>query len=397
MNKMKTLLPIWLTFVAFALAGPLSAADVETKKEFTVDSQVLEVDNLAGSIKLLAATGDKFEIQATVKADKSAGLAASEVADLIGFYSVKKGGKHHFQVLYPVDDYRKYTYKDGARRGNNWARTRYQKKRVSVNSKSRNDALKVHVDLVIRVPAGSRLQVKNRFGPIKGNGVHADLDLDTSSGAISIEKSRGSLRADTGSGRVSVTGYAGDIHADTGSGSVTITDVEGNVNADTGSGSVTVTDVEGNVNADTGSGSVELSNVQAEEILVDTGSGRVILNKVTGSLKVDTGSGGVSAKNITAGKIVDIDTGSGSIIVEGDLGAVRSLRLDTGSGRVRVKTDHSLNMVLRIETGSGGIHVDLPNLSGVRSRDNRFEARIGQGDGQGIIDTGSGSVSVSMK
>ena len=397
MNKTKTRLAIGLTAMMFAFTGALSAADVEKRKEFTVDSQVLEVDNLAGSIKLLAATGDNFEIQATVKADESAGLTAAEVAGLIGFYSVRNGSKHHFQVLYPVDEYRKYTYEDGASRGNNSTKTRYQKKRVSVSSKSRNDALTVHVDLVIHVPAGSRLRVKNRLGPIKGNGLHADLNLDTSSGAISIEKSQGSLRADTGSGRVSVTGYAGDVLADTGSGSVTVTDVEGNVNADTGSGSVTVTDVVGNVNADTGSGSVELSNVRAEEILVDTGSGRVILNKVTGSLRVDTGSGGVTATNITAGKIVDVDTGSGSIVVEGDLGAVRSLRLDTGSGRVRVKTDHTLNMVLRIETGSGGIDVDLPDLMEVSSKDHRFEARIGQGDGQGIIDTGSGSVSVSMK
>ncbi len=379
MNKIRILFAIGLTALAFAVASPASAAGVEQKKDFSVDSKVLEVDNLAGSVRLEATKGNKFEIQATVKADKSAGLAASEIADLIGFYSVKEGGKHKFRVMYPVDDYRKYTYRDGSNFGNNSTRTRYQKKKVSVSSKSRRDALNVHVDLLIRVPAGSSLKVKNRVGQIKGNGMHADLNLDTGSGAISIEKSRGSLRADTGSGHVSVAGFAGDVLADT------------------GSGDVTVTDVEGDVSADTGSGSVELSNVQADEILVDTGSGRVILDNVSGSLKVDTGSGGVTAKNISAGEVINVDTGSGSIVIAGDLGAVRSLRLDTGSGGVRIKTDTPLNMMLEIDTGSGGIHVDLPDLSGVRSKDNRFEAQIGQGDGRGIIDTGSGSVSVSMK
>ncbi|MCH8895599.1 MAG: DUF4097 family beta strand repeat protein [Proteobacteria bacterium] len=379
MNKVKTLLAIGLTVMTFALAGPLSAADVETRKDFSVAGKILEVDNLAGSVKLLAAKGDKFEIQATVKADKSAGLTATEIADLIGFYSVKEGSKHKFRVLYPVDDYRKYTYRDGSNRGNNSTRVRYQKKRVSVSSKARSDALNVHVDLVIRVPNGSSLRVKNRVGPIKGNGLQAKLNLDTGSGEISIEKSQGSLRADTGSGRVTVVAYTGDILADT------------------GSGSVTVTDVDGNVNADTGSGSVELNNVHAEEILVDTGSGRVILNNVSGSLRVDTGSGSVTAKKFLAGEIVDVDTGSGNIAIAGDLGAVRKLRLDTGSGGVRVKTDQALNMVLRIETGSGGIDVDLPDLSNVTSKDNQFEAQIGRGDGQGIIDTGSGSVTVSMK
>ena len=380
MNKMKTLFLTGLTVLAVTLAGPLSAADVEIKKNFTVDNGVLEVDNLAGSVKLLAAKGDEFEIQAIVKADKSAGLSAAEVADLIGFYSVKEGGKHHFLVTYPVDEYTKYTYRDGDHGSRSSTRTRYQKKRVSVSGKSRSDSLKVHVDLVISVPAGSELAVKNRVGQIKGSDLSADLNLDTSSGEISIGKSQGSLRADTGSGRVTVAGYTGDILADTGSGSITITDSES-----------------GKVSADTGSGSVELKKVHAEEIHVDTGSGRVTLDNASGSLKIDTGSGGVTAENIVAGKVVDVDTGSGSIRVAGNLGAVQKLRLDTGSGRVRVKTDHPLNMMLRIETGSGGIDVDLLDMSDVRSTKSSFEAQLGQGDGQGIIDTGSGGVTISMK
>ena len=68
MNKTKTLLAIALTVMAFTLAGPLSAADVETRKDISVAGKILEVDNLAGSVKLLEAKGDKFEIQATVKA-----------------------------------------------------------------------------------------------------------------------------------------------------------------------------------------------------------------------------------------------------------------------------------------------------------------------------------------
>ena len=135
MSKIRFLFAIGVTTLAFAVVGPVSAAGVEQKKDFSVDSKVLEVDNLAGSVKLLKAKGDKFEIQATVKADKSAGLAAAEIADMIGFYSVKEGSKHQFRVMYPVDDYRQYTYRDGSSRGNNSTRARYQKKRVSVRSK----------------------------------------------------------------------------------------------------------------------------------------------------------------------------------------------------------------------------------------------------------------------
>ncbi len=382
-------------FLAFS--GDVLAAEVEKRKEFSIDNDVLEIDNLAGSVSLAAAVGDKFEIQAIVIADDSAGLSAAEIADLIGFDSVRKGGRHHFQVMYPVDEYRQYTYSDGNGRGRHSTSTRYQRHKVSVRSDTRRKSLDVHVDLLIKVPAGSKLNVNNRVGPIDGSDIDAALNLDTGSGAISLEGGHGSVRADTGSGRITSSGHEGDMLADTGSGAVRISDSTGDVEADTGSGSVTISHVSGNVHADTGSGSIELTDVIAGKIFADTGSGSVVLENVSGSLSVDTGSGGLIARNFQAGKLLDVDTGSGSIRIEGNLSAVHRLRLDAGSGGVSVKISELPDMTLRIETGSGGINIDLPGLSEVRSGEGWFEATLGQGGGTGVIDTGSGSVTVSLK
>lgn len=378
--------------------GVLFAA-VERVETFSIDNAsggTLELLNLAGQVTIEPANGNAIEIEAKIVADDSAGMSADEVAALISFDQDSRGSRKYLSVVYPVDDYRNYRYQPESWSGSSNTSTKYMRKKVRVSSRNRSKALDVHVDLTIKVPAGGGLKMINKVGRIDAANVESNLNLDTGSGSVSVTGSKGSLRADTGSGRVTISGQVGRIVADTGSGSVTISDSEGDVSADTGSGSVTISNVTGNVKADTGSGSVDLTDVMASEISADTGSGTVSLENVTGSLHVDTGSGGLHARNFFAGETVNVDTGSGSIRVEGNLGQVRKLRLDAGSGGVRVRTAQLPDMTLRVETGSGGINIDLPGMTDVRRGDDWFEARIGNGSGDGEIDTGSGSVTFTL-
>jgi DUF4097 and DUF4098 domain-containing protein YvlB len=86
-----------------------------------------------------------------------------------------------------------------------------------------------------------------------------------------------------------------------------------------------------------------------------------------------------------------VDTGSGSVEVEGDLAALERLRIDTGSGGVRLRSSGLPSMEIRVDTGSGGVDVDSPAAS-VRESDGVWTVRLGNGAGRGLIDTGSGSV-----
>lgn len=387
------LIALALMIVPGALLAAVERTETFRYEDAAGDS--IEILNLAGKVSIEAATDSAIEVVATIVADDSAGMSADEVAALIGFEQDNRGSKKYLSVAYPVDDYRNYVYKPDSGFGGNTS-TKYMRKKVRVSSRQKSKSLEVHVDLTIKVPAGSKLKMVNKVGRVDATGVVANLNLDTGSGAITVSGSKGTLRADTGSGRVDVSDHEGNIVADTGSGSVTIANAQGDVSADTGSGSVTVSNVTGNVKADTGSGSVDLSDVMASEVSADTGSGSVSLDNVTGSLDVDTGSGGLNARNFFAGERVNVDTGSGSIRLEGNLAEVRRLRLDAGSGGVRVTTAQLPNLMLRVETGSGGINIDLPGMSDVRRGDGWFEGRIGDGTGDGEIDTGSGSVTVSL-
>jgi DUF4097 and DUF4098 domain-containing protein YvlB len=51
---------------------------------------------------------------------------------------------------------------------------------------------------------------------------------------------------------------------------------------------------------------------------------------------------------------------------------------------------------LRIETGSGDIDVDAPHEA-IRIDDGFFHGRIGDGDGEIIVETGSGNVTIESR
>jgi hypothetical protein len=131
-------------------------------------------------------------------------------------------------------------------------------------------------------------------------------------------------------------------------------------------------------------------NGVAGSLSIDTGSGRVIADGIEArTLGVDTGSGSVRLERIRSSDVV-VDTGSGSVDVE-LLTDVESLEVDTGSGSVTVRALSDLSASLEIDTGSGGIDVEFPVEARSVRRDS-MRGRIGDGRGEIVIDTGSGSI-----
>ncbi|MDX1454782.1 MAG: DUF4097 family beta strand repeat-containing protein [Gammaproteobacteria bacterium] len=355
-------------------AGPVLADETvrDKRSQVLAGADALEVVNLMGQVSLEPAAGKDFEIEATVVATADNAAEASRIAGLISLQEERWGGGKRILTRYPVDDYDVYVYSDDRHRGYNVS-TGYQGERVNIRSSGRG--LDVHVDYVIKVPAGASVRFENKIGTISATNVNGDLDLDTASGPIKVEGGEGETRADTGSGSVDIRDRRGDVMADTGSGAVLISGILGDVEADTGSGGVEVSAVEGRVE-------------------IDTGSGGATLDAIQGDIHIDTGSGGVIGRGLLQVKELYIDTGSGRVDLEGDFSTVRDLEIDTGSGGVKILTSSTLNMELYIETGSGGARVELPEMSNVRTDRGEFSARIGNGEGRGYIDTGSGGVRI---
>jgi hypothetical protein len=364
-------------FLAFAQAqGAENSATVALEG---VDT--LKIFNIAGRIEIRAAEPGAARIEWTAHGEvpdelpvlRQTGSGSAAV------YRADYGDEKHF--VYPSSEYRRLNVE-----------ARYDGRKVRVRDDGRGT--QAWMDMKVFLEPGQALDYDLLAGPMDAEGVAGDLKLHARAGRIRSADGQGRMVADTGSGAVEVFGHRGRVIADTGSGSVTVESVMGDVTADTGSGEVRLRGIDGDVEADTGSGRVELSDVRAERIAIDTGSGGVRLEDVAGSLFVDTGSGSVRGRGYLAGRDLEIDTGSGSIDLAGDLSEARRLRIDTGSGSVDMATSAPPSMRLTVETSSGGIRVDLPDMTTHRSERGRLEATLGAGEGTGVIDSGSGSVSI---
>jgi DUF4097 and DUF4098 domain-containing protein YvlB len=337
----------------------------------------LQVDNLIGTVTVEPATDGGFHVTATITTEADSDAEADALAQAVDFKSQDAGAKSTFQVLLPKDRFA-VVYDERAAESTLFGRSYvdYLGTRREISGNARK-AVKVRVDLRVRVPESTKLSVNNRLGPIEARGVKADLSLDTARGSVASRDGRGALSADTGSGAVAVANHEGVVNADTGSGEISIVDCTCEISADTGSGAVRVL---------RGSGSVE----------ADTGSGGVSVRDFAGSVSADTGSGGVSLSGLSAVRVLEADTGSGSVRIEGDLSELERLDVDTGSGGVSVAASAWPDMRITMGVGSGSIEADVPG--GVLTRDGRRSAElvVGAGTHRGRISTGSGGIAVRV-
>ncbi len=356
MNKL--LLAI-ATLAAALQSLPADAAVAKVSRSFQYkDTAIaLEVDNLIGDVRIERAATGGFEVAVEVTTTAATEAEAKALASAVEFRAPDAGAASRFQVVLPEKQFPRI-YRDDAPAG--WFGGRMyveylgEKRRLSGDP---DDSVQVRVDLVIKAPADSRLEVENVFGNAIAAGYIGELRLDGTSGSLQSIAGSGRVDLDTGSGPVTVEGHNGEILADTGSGSVRVRSSEGSLEADTGSGSV---EVEG----------------------------------FTGSVHADTGSGSVTVNGLAGASELMVDTGSGGVRVGGDLSTLRRLEIDTGSGGVRIEATAWPSMTLTVDTGSGGVNVDIPGVEDASDDKRRRVLRIGDGSGRGVIDTGSGSVSL---
>lgn len=162
-----------------------------------------------------------------------------------------------------------------------------------------------------------------------------------------------------------------------GVGEVGASGVEGGLDIDVQAATVRTRNTRGPLRIDTGSGSVVVEGAEGDDVLVDTGSGSVQVNGVRASrLTIDTGSGRVTGSGIGA-TTVRVDTGSGSIALSDVSG--NDIELDTGSGSVQLDLRTQIERVV-IDTGSGGVRLAVPaNLNAAIE-----------------IDTGSGGIDIDL-
>lgn len=375
---MKNLIRVTAALALAAVHLPAVAANATVTRawQFKPESvQGLKIRNLVGDIRVERGTDPGFHVTARATIDASSQAEAERLLGLIEYRTSDVGSGSRFDVRLPREHFPKIYWRGGSSGWWSVSYVEYLDERIRLTAR-RGEAPELKVDLVIRAPVGSKLDVSNVFGDATADRVSGELRLDGGSGLLRSTGGEGRLELDNGSGTVEVAGHRGRVSADTGSGQVRITDCDCEILADTGSGSVEIRGGSGTLRA-------------------DTGSGRVVVEGFAGSIEADTGSGSVRAREVLNVRRLDVDTGSGSVTVEGDLSELESLNVDTGSGGVSLRSSAAPSMEIRIDTGSGGVDVNAPGAS-VQEADDVWTVRLGEGTAQGVIDTGSGSVDIDM-
>jgi hypothetical protein len=266
------------------------------------------VENLAGTMTVVAVDGNTVEAVATVHAEDS------QLADTVSFQQVRAhSGRATLRLVYPVDEHRTFRF-PGAGSSN----VEYAGRKVKVSSRS---GVLLWADVEVRVPRrAADSAFYNLVGTLTAEGLSGDVRLDGASADIVARRLDGRIVADTGSGDVRAEGVKGSFTCDTGSGDCLVAGFDGDeLSCDTGSGDITAREVKAvRVRADTGSGHVRVEGADIEDFLGDTGSGDVLLHAVGTRLRraaADTGSGDFTVYlPPDASFELHADVGSGDIV-----------------------------------------------------------------------------------
>lgn len=331
------------------LAALLLPVALHAQERQVLTGSAITIWNLAGEVRLERGTGSDVVVEVTRGGRDAARLEV-----------VASGGQ--LKIRYPDND---IVYRGGRdARGSTTLQVREDGtfggdwnsggRRTAV--RTYGSGLEAHADLVVKVPAGKRVEVNLAVGSILADGVEADMRLDVHSASVRATGTKGRLVVDAGSGSMRVENASGELEVDTGSGSTTISGLRmTRVAVDASSGSIDARDVVADrFSVDVGSGTFSAEALATDDLYVDTGSGsvRVALTKVPGRTEIETGSGSVTfTLPADADADLDIETGSGGI--SSDFAVTmegyrrRELRGRIGDG----------GPVIRVSTGSGGVRL----------------------------------------
>lgn len=340
-----------LLFALALTAGPVAA---QQPKSYTLAGPSAAVYNLAGRVTIESGTGTATAVEVS-----PAGADAARLTVETGPQRSRQTLRVIYpgdRIVYPIlgrDSRTEVRVNDDGTFDNDWHSGH------SVEIRGSGTGLEAHADLKIRMASGTR------------------LDLHLATGNVTVTNVNGALQVSTGSGDVTANGVKGSFDVETGSGDVVAEAITGDLTAETGSGDVRLGQQAGDrVKIETGSGDITSTGVEAAELTLETGSGDIALDHASS-------------------KGVRLDAGSGDITATFASG-LATLKVETGSGDVHLTLPRDYAGTLDVDTGNqDDIVVDFP-IQLVRKDDSALRAQVGSGPGMISIETGSGSVKLSM-
>lgn len=371
---------------------------VESKGEINVEKNfTIEVINLVGTVTVEGSQDSKVEWQTVVRSVAKDEKRAKELGEKlkIKIDDEQEPKKIAITALYPISEHSIYYYppkesggkesrkKKERERGVFKYKTKlaYQDKEVTVMTEPSLAAIDLFTDIILKVPQGGKVVVKNYVGKITVNDFLGELNVESMTAPIRLVKGQGKLFFSTASGAVDVQGYNGEINGASGDAKLECSSCTGCVQLTTGSGQIVFDD----------------SNFELAQ--AKSGSGSISLQKSTGNLLLTTGSGRIQAENFRAKKFVKIETGSGDVRLKGDFSLLEKLLVQTGSGDISFVSTPFPKLLFDVRSASGEVSVKVPTMQAKPAYYNVFMGSIDQAlagtletEATAIIRSGSGDI-----
>ncbi len=256
-------------------------------------------------------------------------------------------------------------------------------------------------DTTVAVRAGSRLNLDNFDGAVtittwnrssvRVQGSHDDdtrVDVDVSGTGVRV---RGRSRYGPPEVEYRIT-----VPADM---SLEINTHSGDVGIDGTRGEVQVQTVEGKITVNGGTGRISLSSVEGE-VLLENSSGRINISAVDGSvtvrnsrgdLQISAVDGAVLLQDIDATS-VDASTVDGGIEFSGSFQSTGRYRLSSHDGDVTVRVP-SIDAAVSVSTYEGDFESDFPvTITGTTRNRKRLDFTLGRGSARLELESFDGSV-----
>ncbi len=183
-----------------------------------------------------------------------------------------------------------------------------------------------------------------------------NVDLDTSSGSISVTDLDGDVRAKTSGGSLRLGNITGPVWGRTSGGSIKLTSCRSPVDLKTSGGSIEVGDVAGDVQARTSGGSLRFGEIQGS-IWGKTSGGSIKVANCNGGVDVQTSGGGINLESVDGD--VNAKTSGGSIRTTMTTQPQKVCRLHTSGGSITITLIPDIAIDVDAQTSGGRVSKDF--------------------------------------
>jgi len=166
--------------------------------------------------------------------------------------------------------------------------------------------------------------------------MQADVEVDTSNGAIAISGIEGQFTVDTSNGVINLSNLIGVVNADTSNGAIDVDGFSGVLNLETSNGAIDIKDVEASVDARTSNGRINFSGVlvgDSHQLRTSNGSINVeVPLDAAITFEASTSIGSISTNLPLVG-----DTDGRTWNADLNPPATQTLELRTSNGSIRIE------------------------------------------------------------